>query len=122
MPSSIPDIDGSECASLLPITISSTDWTTTASSDFFSFASGLALTANRRLVAVIVRNSSASGSVWISGRSDLTTESPATVQGAVEIAYGESLTLGLYGTGATTLAYAGDVGSTCTITATFWPT
>ena len=46
MPSSIPDIDGSECASLLPITISSTDWTTTASDDFFSFASGLALAAN----------------------------------------------------------------------------
>lgn len=121
MPSSIPDISGSECAALPPITLATTDWTTTSSVDFASFASGASLFAGRHLVSLIVRNSSESGSIWISGRSDLTTEAPEAVAGAVEVPYGEALTLGLYGSQAQHVAYCGDIGSTISIIATFFP-
>jgi hypothetical protein len=121
MPSSIPDISGSECAALPPITLATTDWAVKSSSDFASFSSGASLVAGRHLVSLIVRNSSASGSIWISGRSDLTTEAPESVAGAVEVLYGEVLTLGLYGAQAQHIAYCGDVGSTISIIATFFP-
>jgi hypothetical protein len=121
MPSSIPDISGSECAALPPITLATTDWTTRSSSDFVSFVSGESIAAGRHLVSLIVRNSSESGSVWISGRSDLTTESPETVGGAIEVPYGEALTIGLYGSQASAIAYCGDVGSAISIIATFFP-
>ena len=121
MPWTIPDISGSELAALPPITLATTDWTTSPSSDFLSFTSGEPIAAGRRLVSLIVRNSSESGSVWISGRSDLTTDSPETVGGAIEVPYGEALTIGLYGSRASAIAYCGDVGSAISIIATFFP-
>lgn len=119
--SSVPSTDCRSVGAVAPFTVSGAAWTTLFSNNFSGFSTGLALAAGQKFVAVIVNNTGTSGSIWISGQETLGTETPSTVPGAVQVRPGQSLTLGLYGTDYSCVAYAGDAGATGQIVATFFP-